>query len=321
MSINSSTKRKRSPEIYHDLYEWSDDIDVNLCCCICLKPLSDPVQHKCNNLVCKKCWIQNINTNNACPTCKQENPNTNMVPFTLPIPFKKLLEECKVICKVCKVEFPSEKITFHYENNCNIQCPYNCGFIDEPFRKLNFRLIDDHIANDCKYASYYCEDKASCGFVGLKSEYDIHIQSCIYYKHATMLKHFFINCANFKPSLNSFNNASSTIQEYKDPLFIYTEHVEYLLFLQNIKENDLIDICICKPSIDPEIKINYAFITGIVKQFINNNNYIETYAMENDKYVFDLNTGKTTTKQIDENIFFGNNFNHLVDDCFCVWGR
>jgi hypothetical protein len=87
-------------------FEYTEDVDNDLFCAWCEKPLEDPIAHlPCRNACCRKC----VSETNACPVCKTE-PNLFVA---APRQLTQLLGHFNVRCTGCNEEMIRSQFDKH----------------------------------------------------------------------------------------------------------------------------------------------------------------------------------------------------------------
>lgn len=116
------------------LYDYTDDVDEDVTCHICLQPLVTPIDTPCGHTFCRPCLLSFLTVQQNCPVDRK--PLTQQLCSASSLVLKKLLEKLKVKCPLvdhCDMEMPRGDLEDHLKYRCPgnwVSCPYSTSGCD-----------------------------------------------------------------------------------------------------------------------------------------------------------------------------------------------
>ncbi|XP_066990612.1 ligand of Numb protein X 2-like [Macrobrachium rosenbergii] len=116
------------------LYDYTDDVDEDVTCHICLQPLVTPIDTPCGHTFCRPCLLSFLTVQQSCPVDRKPLSQQLCSPSSLVL--KKLLEKLKVKCPNvdhCDMEMPRGDLEDHLKYRCPgnwVSCPYSTSGCD-----------------------------------------------------------------------------------------------------------------------------------------------------------------------------------------------
>ncbi|KAK7085131.1 PDZ domain binding [Halocaridina rubra] len=111
------------------LYDYTDDVDEDVTCHICLQPLVTPIDTPCGHTFCRPCLLSFLTVQQNCPVDRKPLSQQLCSPSSLVL--KKLLEKLKVKCPNidhCDMIMPRGDLEDHLKYRCPgnwVSCPYS----------------------------------------------------------------------------------------------------------------------------------------------------------------------------------------------------
>lgn len=111
------------------LYDYTDEVDEDVTCHICLQPLVTPLDTPCGHTFCRPCLLSFLKVQQNCPVDRKPLSQQLCSPSSLVL--KKLLEKLKVKCPNvdhCQMEMQRGDLEDHLKYRCPgnwVSCPHS----------------------------------------------------------------------------------------------------------------------------------------------------------------------------------------------------
>ncbi|KAF8307008.1 hypothetical protein DL93DRAFT_2150429 [Clavulina sp. PMI_390] len=132
----------------HELI-YVGNVNVNLICCICCMPFTNPTTTTtCNHTFCKDCITAALTFNAECPVDRRALSEPDLVPAGTIV--RNLVDELVVKCP-----------------NSTYGCTHTC----------QRQLLGNHLSSECLFISSQCEE-VGCQEIVLRGDAEKHAQTC-----------------------------------------------------------------------------------------------------------------------------------------------
>lgn len=117
------------------VYDYTQEVDEDLLCQICLQPLVAPTDTKCGHTFCQACLLSYLQIQPLCPLDRTTLTPSDCQPASLMV--KRLLDKLMVKCpstSVCDTEIPRSELEDHLKFRCpgivacRLTASVECGY-------------------------------------------------------------------------------------------------------------------------------------------------------------------------------------------------
>ncbi|EGC32418.1 hypothetical protein DICPUDRAFT_155616 [Dictyostelium purpureum] len=200
------------------------NINTNLVCKFCKKPLSDPIILVCGHLICCTCipnelWIESGYTA-TCPECGKDYKKEDTT-INIPICITEDLNGLKVKCNRCLEGVVINRVDFyeHIELYCKTPCELGCGAILTKNEIKSHLDVCSNFIVECPALDIYCKWK------GPRKDLEEHIQKC--------------NTEGVRPAIEALRESVQNLKE------------ENQLLVKNLEKSNDILLCMVKFFFNP----------------------------------------------------------------------